>query len=640
MRRPPRDTEESARRITRRSLLAGAGMLGFMAVLGGRMRHMQVDQADAFRLLAEENRINIRLLPPARGLIFDRGGALIAGNAQNYRVVVVREDAGEIEETMARLRALVPISDENSERAMKEIMRRSPFVPVTVADQLDWADVSEVAVNAPALPGVTPEVGLTRHYPLGSDFAHIVGYVGPVSDYDLSKIEDPEPVLQIPGFQIGKVGLEAKLEDDLRGEAGTKRIEVNAGGRVMRELSRQEGIAGGDVQLTIDHRLQNFTQARLGAESAASVVMDVRTGDLLAMASAPSFDPNKFVRGISVADYAMLTENDHRPLANKTVQGLYPPGSTFKMVTALAALEAGVVTAGETIYCPGYKELGQRRFHCWKRGGHGWTDLHGSLKGSCDVYYYELAERVGIENISAMARKLGIGIRHDLPMSAVAEGIAPTKQYKRERHGQEWLVGDSLNASIGQGYVLASPLQLAVMAARLATGEGIKPRLVKSVNGVEQPVETEGPLGLGPTTLQQIRSGMYGVMNERGGTAYRSRIVADDMQLCGKTGTSQVRSVVVRNADVPWEERDHALFVCFAPADNPRIAVSVIVEHGGGGSAVAAPVARDIMLSALHDGAIPPLDAYPSSQRRQQEDLFSSLLIRRPDGATPPSEKA
>ncbi|MFV0359171.1 penicillin-binding protein 2 [Tropicimonas sp.] len=631
MRRPPKDTEESARRITRRGLVLGAGMTGFMGLLGMRMRHMQVEQAEEFRLLAEENRINIRLIPPARGLIYDRDGMPLAENTQNYRIVIVREDTDDLDETFARLRALVPLSDDDVERALREVGRRSAFVPVTVADQLAWEDVAEVAVNAPALPGVTPEVGLTRHYPLAQDFAHVVGYVGPVSDYDLSKLEHPDPLLQIPKFQIGKIGLESKREDILRGSAGTKRIEVNAGGRVMRELSRHEGIKGAELKLTLDHGLQNFAMARLVGESAAAVVMDVTNGDILAIASAPSFDPNLFVRGISVADYKRLTEDDHRPLADKSVQGAYPPGSTFKMVTALAAHEAGVVTPGETIYCGGYKQLGTRRFHCWKRGGHGYVDLHDSLMRSCDVYYYELAERVGIDRISDMARRLGIGVRHDLPMSAVSEGIAPTKAWKEASYGESWRVGDSLNASIGQGYVLASPLQLAVMTARIASGEAIRPRLIKTIDSVEQPVLTDGPLGISPTTLTQVRKAMFSVINSRRGTAYRSRLLPENMTLAGKTGTSQVRSVVVQNASVPWEQRDHALFVCFAPFDNPRIAVSVVIEHGGGGSSAAAPVARDIAARALH-GSLPPLDIFPSGERDAVEETFARIPLRRDTG--------
>lgn len=638
MKRPYKDTEESARKISRRALVLGAGQLAFMGLLGLRMRFMQVEQADEFRLLAEENRINIRLIPPARGLIYDRYGDIIAENEQNYGIVVVREDAGDIDETLAKISSLVEMSPDDLERAAKELKRLSPFVPVTIADRLSWEDLAKIAVNAPALPGVSPEVGLSRHYPNGYDFAHIVGYVGPVSDYDLSKLENPDPLLQIPKFQIGKVGVETKLESDLRGRAGTRRIEVNAVGRVMRELDREEGIPGVNLQLTIDSMLQNFVQARMEGESAAAVVIDTRTGDLLAMGSAPSFDPNKFVRGISVKDYRELTENIYRPLANKTVQGVYPPGSTFKMVVALAGLEAGVIGPNETVYCGGYKQLGDRRFHCWRRGGHGKVDLNKSLQQSCDVYYYELAERVGIDKITEMANKLGLGVRHDLPMSAVATGLTPTKDWKRANRGIDWLVGDSLNAGIGQGFVLASPLQLAVMTARIASGRNIVPRLIKTIDTVETEVVGGEPLDIAPEHLEYVRRGMDSVSNSQRGTAYRSRIVTEGYEMAGKTGTSQVRNItaaerargVTRNSDLPWERRDHALFVSFAPYNDPHIACCVVVEHGGGGSTAAAPIARDIMLQALYKG-LPPLTAYPSSQRGTIQEMRENLVLRNPE---------
>ena len=634
MRRSPKDTEVSVRKITRRGLLLGGSMLGFMGILAGRMRHLQVEEADRFRLLAEDNRIRYDLIPPERGLLFDRNGRPIAVNEQTYRVVVKAADVDDLDATFARLRALLPLTEEEIASARAEIARSNPTTSVTVADRLSWQDVAEIAVNAPALPGVAPEVGLSRHYPRYGDFAHVVGYVGPVSDYYLAQTQDKDPLLLTPRFQVGRVGVEARLENLLRGKAGNKQVEVNVRGRVMRELSRQEGIPGSDVQLTVDAELQAFVQARMVGESASVVVMDVTNGDLLAIGSGPSFDPNLFVRGISQSDYDVLVNNRYRPLANKSVQGLYPPGSTFKMVTALAALEAGVISVGETVYCPGHREVGGRRFHCWQRAGHGWMDLHDSLMRSCDVYYYELAERVGIERISAMARKLGLGERHDLPMSAVADGITPTREWKFQRHKQPWMVGDSLNASIGQGYVLTSPLQLAVMTARLATGEAIRPRLVKSVNGVEEPVLTDGPLGVSPTNLTHLRRAMYSVNNRRGGTAWGSRTVGEDMVIAGKTGTSQVRSVVVRNEDVPWEQRDHALYVGFAPYENPRYAVSVVVEHGGGGSAAAAPVARDVLLAAMA-GGMPPLEAYPSAQREQIAERLRSLPLRPVDGGAP-----
>lgn len=650
MRRTPRDTEATSRSVTRRALVMGGGMAAMVAALGARMRFLGVEQADEFRLLAEENRINIRLIPPARGLIQDRNGKLIAGNEQNYRVVITRENAGrtddDVQLVLNRLSHVIPMTTEDLSDALKALKRNSAFVPITVADRVSWEDFSKIAVNAPALPGVTPEVGLSRVYPRDFDFAHVVGYVGPVSEKDLSELENPDPLLRIPKFQIGKIGVEKWMEDTLRGSAGTKRIEVNAVGRVMRELDREEGVKGKDLRLTIDADVQNFVQARLGEESAACVVIEVNTGDIIAAVSSPSFDPNLFVRGISQADYSALTEHDHRPLANKVVQGAYPPGSTFKMVTALAALEADAVTVNSSVRCPGYLEVGGRKFHCWKRGGHGKVDLQRSLAESCDVYYYDTAMKVGIDKIAEMGRKLGLGQRHDLPMSAITEGNMPDKAWKVEKHKAEWVIGDTINASIGQGFVLASPLQLAVMTARIASGKMVEPRIIHSIN--DQPVEIAPAesLGLEGSKLRAVQMGMFEVMNGAHGTAKSSRIADDSMRMCGKTGTAQVRNIstaerdtgVVSNDRLPWKQRDHALFVGFAPADNPRYAVSVVVEHGGGGSTVAAPIARDALLRAL-TGTLPPLTAYPADQRGRMETLLNALQLRLPDGSQPAPSK-
>lgn len=647
MRRTARDTEANARKVTRRALFLGGAQAAFIAVLGARMRYMQVEEADKYRLLAEENRINIRLIPPARGLILDRSGRLIAGNQQNYRVVITREETGDVETVLAKLAEVIPLTPEMLDRTRKEMDRRSAFVPIVVADWLRWDDLAAVAVNAPALPGVNPEVGLSRRYPLVGDFAHVVGYVGPVSDADLAELEDPDPLLQIPKFQIGKIGVERWMEADLRGRSGTKRIEVNSVGRVMRELDRQEGVAGADIRLTIDADVQNFVQARLGEESAAAVVMDVANGDLIAVASAPSFDPNLFVRGISQTDYSALIGNDHRPLANKSVQGAYPPGSTFKMVTALAALEAGAITEQTTVHCPGFLEFGGRRFHCWKHGGHGTVALEAALKGSCDVYFYDIAQRAGIDRIAEMGRRLGLGVRHDLPMSAISEGVMPDKAWKRDRHKAEWRIGDTINASIGQGYVLASPLQLAVMTARIASGTAVSPRLVRAIGDREVPVGTIPPLGIAPQHLRAVQGAMVAVMNAQGGTAWASRIADEAMLFAGKTGTSQVRNIsaaerasgVIKNEQLPWNRRDHALFVGYAPATAPRYAVSVVVEHGGGGSAVAAPIARDAILRALSDG-LPPLSAYPANQRTTIETQQKNMKLRKPEPAAAESSRA
>jgi len=398
-------------------------------------------------------------------------------------------------------------------------------------------------------------------------------------------------------------------------------------------LDRREGTAGANLQLTLDANLQAYCKARLGEESASVVVMDCTNGELLAVASAPSYDPNKFVRGISFADYGVLRDNDHRPLASKTVQDAYPPGSTFKMVTLLAGLEAGVITPNDTVFCPGHFDISGRRFHCWKGGGHGNVDLEKSLRESCDVYYYDLAIKVGIENIAAMSMQLGLGVRHDVPMSAVTPGLIPSREWKLANRGADWVIGDTVNVSIGQGFVSSSPLQLAVMTARLASGLNISPRLVKSIDGVEQTAaEPREKLAINENNLRFVRRAMFSVSNDRRGTAYGSRIIEEAFRMAGKTGTSQVRNISVAereqgvrsNADLPWNRRDHALFVNFAPLDNPRIAVATVVEHGGGGSAAAAPIARDVTLQALYQGE-PPLSAYPNKDRdkiaKQQADI-------------------
>jgi penicillin-binding protein 2 len=621
-----RRANTSGGRITRRGFAMLGIQLGTIALLGWRARELQIEQNERYRLLAEENRINIRLIPPARGLIYDREGVPLAVNRQNYRIVMVREQAGDAEEVLDRLARIMEFPADRRERALREMQGRAAFVPVVVAEHLTWEDVVRVSANAPVLPGVIPEVGLSRQYPDGFNTAHVVGYVGPVSERDLAELETPDPVLQIPRFQIGKTGVEQRLEPVLRGQAGNMRIEVSAAGRVMRELGRVEGTAGKDIQLTIDHGVQAYAMERMAGESAATVVLDVTNGDIVALASAPGFDPNSFVFGISSSEWNTLLNDDHRPLSNKTVAGTYPPGSTFKMVIAMAALEGGHVRPGDTVYCPGFTTLGNRRFHCWRRGGHGSVDLRRSLAASCDCYYYEMARRVGADAISAMAKRLGLGIRHELPLQAVAEGNMPDRDWKQINRNEAWTVGDSFNYGIGQGFTLASPLQLAVMTARLATNTEVTPRLVRAIGGVPQTVEAAPSLALDREHLRRVLDGMYAVSNEGGGTAYRSRIADPTMLLAGKTGTSQVRNItaaeraagVVSNAQLPWNRRDHALFVCFAPYDRPRYACAVVVEHGGGGSAAAAPIGRDVMLRTLY-GPLPPISAWPPEQRREVE---------------------
>ena len=524
---------------------------------------------------------------------------------------------------MYSLSNLIKISQNDAKRVIEEIERSAPFLPVTVRDQLSFEEIARIATNSPILPGVSVEQGLSRVYPLIESYAHVVGYVGPVSDNDLKDGNESNPLLKIPRFQVGKVGIERQFEDVLRGSAGVMKVEVNALGRVMRNLDRKEGKPGNNIQLTVDTELQAYIQARLGSESASAVVMNCKNGEILAIASSPSYDPNKFVKGISYSDFNELRDNEFRPLASKTVQDAYPPGSTFKIVTALAALEANIISPKDNFSCDGKMEISNRFFHCWKKGGHGEMDLAKSLIESCDVYFYELALKVGIERINEMATQLGLGIQHDVPMSAITKGLVPSREWKLKNREQEWLVGDTVNASIGQGYVLSSPLQLAVMVARLASGRNVKPTLTKSINGQNNHDDKEfEDLKVGKANLNIIRKALFKASNDRRGTAYGSRIINNKYRMAGKTGTSQVRNItdaerengVTKNEDLPWKRRDHALFINFAPYDDPEIAVSVVVEHGGAGSKSAAPIARDITLQALFKGT-PPLGVYPAKDR-------------------------
>ncbi|SFS22368.1 penicillin-binding protein 2 [Yoonia litorea] len=632
--RRAKDQALQFRQVSRRALIVGIGQVGILGIIGWRMRSLQIEDADQYRLLAEENRINMQLIPPSRGMIFDRNGALLADNEQNYRLVITREEAGDPVEAIARLANEIELDPDDIGRALSEMEQKAPFIPVTLKEHMSWEEVAFININAPALPGIRSEVGLSRHYPFGADLAHVVGYVGPVSDYDLSRTNDPDPLLRIPRFQIGKTGVENKLEQSLRGKAGSRQVEVNASGRVIRSLGQIDSAAGEDVQLTIDTSLQSYAQDRLAGESASAIVMDIETGELRCVASAPTFDPNQFVRGISVENWSALNEDPYRPLAAKAFQGAYPPGSTYKMIVALAALEAGVIGPEETVYCPGFVDVGETRFHCWKRGGHGNVNLHESLKQSCDSYYYEVSQRVGIDAISRMAHRFGIGVRHELPLSAVAQGLNPTREWKRDVRDEAWRVGDTVNASIGQGYVLASPLQLATMTARLASGRNVTPQLVKSGVGPDPwPVSTALPIN--ENALRRCRAAMEDVVNHNRGTAYRSRILTPEHRLAGKTGTSQVRRItpeeralgIIDNKDLPWARRDHALFVGYAPFDSPKYSIAVVVEHGGGGSSAAAPIARDIMLQALFEGQ-PPLEAYPEGQRSQISEQQRRLRLR------------
>ena len=604
-----RDAERQ-KLFTRRMTLLAGGKLALFSLLAGRMYYLQVLESDRYRTLADENRINLRLLPPPRGRIVDRDGEPLAVNERNFRVLVTPEQAGDLEATLDAIGKIVPVGEETRRRILREAKRRRGFVPLTVRENLEWEEVARIEVNAPDLPGVMIDVGQTRRYLYPAETAHVLGYVAAVSERELTG----DPLLELPGFRVGKSGVEKVHDLALRGTGGSSQVEVNAFGRVIRELARKDGQPGGEVRLTVDLELQRFIARRLENESASAVVLDVHSGEVLALVSTPAYDPNAFNRGLSGEEWRTLNRDPLTPLVNKAVAGLYAPGSTFKIAVALAALERGVVTPGQRVFCPGYLDLGDIRFHCWRKHGHGWVDLHTGISRSCDVYFYELARRLGVDRISQMANRLGLGVTLDLDLPGERAGLMPTRKWKLETTGVPWQGGETLIAGIGQGNILTTPLQLAIMTARLVNGGfAVTPRLTRELRvGFSEAIERREPagpfksIGLNPLHVEWVRAATDAAVNEPGGTAYTARIAKRGFEMGGKTGTTQIRRIskaereygLKKNHELPWRERDHALFIGYAPIAAPRYAAAVVVEHGGGGGAVAAPIVRDILLMA------------------------------------------
>ena len=602
-----RDDENRRSIFNRRAVLLGAGQGALLSALVGRLYYLQVVESEKYKTLAEENRINLRLLAPPRGYLLDRNGEPLAVNDKSYRVVIVGEKAADVSGTLDRLSMILPLEDEDRTRIERELRSNRSFIPVTVAENLTWGQVAQIEVNSLALPGVTIETGLTRRYPQKDFAAHIVGHVGAVSKKDLNG----DPLLEIPDFQIGKNGMEKVFDLNLRGRAGSMQVEVNAFGRVIRNLAREPGRRGDDIGLTIDMPLQRFAMKRMSQEkAAAAVAMDVKTGEVLAIASTPSYDPNAFTQGMTTAEWKALSTNPLSPLQNKCTNGIYAPGSTIKQMILLAAMEAGI-DPDATVYCSGHMDYEGDRFHCWKRSGHGHMNGRTAIAESCDVYFYNLALRVGIDKIAAMMKRFGLGEPVGVDFHSESGGVVPTRDWKMANIGDRWRIGDTIVASIGQGYMLATPLQLCVMTARLVNGGyAVRPRLSRGLIDTDGGLVTPPPapyMGLPEEHLAIVKAGTDAVVNRSNGTARALKITNPAFAFGGKTGTAQVRRItmaerkrgVIRNEDLPWERRDHALFVGYAPLNNPRYAVSVVVEHGGGGSKVAAPAARDLLIATL-----------------------------------------
>jgi len=595
------DSEEIS--FARRSLIMGGLQLGLGAVVLGRLQYLQISQADTYTTLAEANRVKISPVIAPRGRIIDRNGIAIADNDTSFTLTIVPEQVPDLIGTLGELRELIGWSDEKLQRLSRYVRRQPKFKEIVLAKDLSWEAFAKVNLQLPFLPGVEPKLGEKRVYRYATSVAHLVGYVGPKTRKDIREFGN------LPTEAVGQTGIEREFENILRGEAGVRHLEVNANGRTVRELSLEGGASGQDVQLTIDVDLQNFAAKALGRLSGSVVVLDTRNGDVLCMASSPSYDPNKFVSGIDVASWKSLLTHDRKPLMNKALRGQYAPGSTFKMIVALAALEAGVMSPKDKVACTGEFEYGSEKYHCWEREGHGELNLEEALVGSCDVYFYELALKTGIDRIEEMAARFGLGLPTGIGLLGEKNGTVPGREWKRARYDTGWRGGETVITGIGQGFLLATPLQLAAMTASLANkGVSVRPRLVAPVlaEGASDSVQRDD-LKISRRNMDIVDRGLFRAVNTPEGTGYASSLLINNHRMSGKTGTAQVRRIsqaereegVIPNKDLDWHLRDHALFVGYAPHKNPRYAIAVVIEHGGGGAQVAGPIARDVMVHLL-----------------------------------------
>ena len=615
----------------RRALLAGGltalGVLG----LSGRLMELQLVENNRYKLLSASNQYNYRLVPPPRGRVLDRNGVELASNRPTFRLLVSRDEVGgNVDETLDEVSKVISIPMDKRKQLIRDFNQAGRYVPVAVAEDLTWDEFARVNARLPELPGVTPDMGEVRVYNFGGAFAHVVGYVSKVSDNDLQHASEDEDQLLLhhPGFRIGKQGVEKSLDVILRGKSGGQKVEVDARGRVVHKDPGGDvkPTAGKDVVLTLDADIQNRALEVFGEESGAAVVMDCRNGDVLCMLSAPSFDPNSFVKGVGGKEYAALTAYDHKPLFNKALTATYPPGSTFKTMVALAALENGYDP--NTVHvCNKAWAWGGRVWHCDE--AHGTQNLHGAIATSCDIYFYQCALSLGPNKIAAVARQFGLGEVFDLGIPGQKPGLVPDTDYKRRTFKKDpvWHPGETPSMGIGQGYLHLNPMQLAVQAARLANGQkAIQPRLIHSIGGVLQPRnETAPDLPFKKENIDFVRSAMAAVTSGNGTAARVANLGLGSILMAGKTGTAQGRNYAggrgVHGTAGAWELRDHAWFIAFAPYDNPRYAMSVLVEHGGFGAGAAAPRAREIMrVTLLKDPEIRamiekplPMPAFPQT---------------------------
>ena len=607
------DRAQEKRQFTRRTLLAGAGVLVIMGLLGGRMGQLQVAGHQRYATLSQANRVKLVPIPPNRGLIYDRNGIVLAENRPNFQLLLTPEQVPDMDATLAGLGEILEINDAEMDRfeGLRARSRRFEALPLKV--RLTDREVAAFAANRHRFPGVEVEARLSRHYPHGAHAAHAIGYVGRINERELRRVDRRR---YGGSSHIGKTGTELQFEERLHGHAGLEQVETNALGRVIQPLGRRAPEPGDDMVLTLDSRLQRVAEVAMGDESGSIVAMDVRTGDILALASMPSFDPNIFVNGVDRATYAALQENPERPLFNRAVRGQYPPGSTIKPFIGLAGLEHGIFDPEDTVFCPGHFSIDNvnHRWRCWRRRGHGDMDFLDAMIQSCDVYYYKLGYELGIDRMAAFLERFGFGRAPGVGIPGERSGILPSRDWKRQARGEGWFHGETIITSIGQGYFLSTPLQLAHATAIIANrGVSVGPRVLRAVhdatNGETLATEEAQSKRVVELEDESLWDVVFKSMEESvHGSRGTARSISSDLdyRIAGKTGTSQVFSL---GQDEEYDEdelerrfRDHALFTAFAPADNPRIAVAALVEHGGSGGGVAAPKVRQVLDAYMQGG--------------------------------------
>lgn len=592
-----------SRHFTRRAFLLGMAKGLTLAVLGGRLFSLQVQHAQRYRDMAQGNSVRVRPVLAQRGKILDRNGAIIARGEPHYQIILTKEGKESVK-TIETLAQLLSFNEEDKADLLDKLSKIGEGQSLLIEDYLTWEQLSKVQVRAHRLSGMTVQQAEKRHYLFGSMLAPVVGYVGVLSAEEMRERKRDRLMFHHPNFRLGKTGIEKVFDYKLQGRAGIDQVEVDARGRYVGDISSDKPKPGEDVRLTIDSRLHNVVttalkgKGGLQGEGASAVLLHIPTGQIVSLASVPSYDPNKFIGGVDSEYWQTLMDNADAPLANKAISSVYPPGSTFKIVTALAALHEGVITRRTKVHCDGTYTLGNRTFHCWKEEGHGNEDVVSALTHSCNVFFYDVAKRVGVDAIAAMARKLGLGAQTGLPLLNEKSGLIPTRAWKQKNLGEPWYKGETLNVGIGQGYLQTTPVQLALMAARVASGQMVWPELVMEGQGSSDFT----PLDVDPKHLEIVRRGMRNTVNASDGIVHHVRIPEKAKAFAGKTGTAQVVGKRFEKLPKNAQERYHALFVGYAPVDKPEFAVSVVVEHGGFGSYVAAPIASQILKEAQEVG--------------------------------------